>query len=69
MKCHECARAGRQTAAVSGCRFCMVGLCKDHLVASFQGATVPQYGCEDHPERAFPARSLEGNRPIVTIAA
>ena len=50
MICHECAREGLTTAAISHCRFCFVGLCKDHLVASFHRDTVPQYGCDHHPE-------------------
>lgn len=57
MTCHECAREGGTTAAVGHCRFCLVGLCKDHLVASFRGRTVPQYGCDHHPELAFPRLS------------
>ena len=44
---------GLTAGAIGHCRFCLVGLCKDHLVASFRGATIPQYGCEHHPERAF----------------
>lgn len=68
MKCHECARIGRDVAAMSGCRFCNVGLCKNHLVASFQGATIPQYCCEHYLERAFPARPLEAGRPLARMA-
>jgi len=68
MMCHECARTGRRVAAVSACRFCQVGLCKDHLVASFQGATVPQCGCEHHPERPFHAAARDGDRSLVAVA-
>lgn len=69
MNCHECARVGRDVAAVSGCRFCKVGLCKDHLVASFQSATVPQYGCEHHPERPFHTVARGGDRTFVAVGA
>ena len=69
MICHECARDGLTAAAIGHCRFCLVGLCKDHLVASFRGATVPQYGCEHHPERAFETGSREGSRPAPVHAA
>ena len=54
MNCHECARTGADQVAVSICRFCSVGLCKEHLVAAFHARTIPQYGCDHHPERAFP---------------
>ncbi len=54
MDCHECARAGTERIAVATCRFCSVGLCKDHLVEAFHSRTIPQYGCEHHPERPFP---------------
>ena len=54
MDCHECARTGTELTAVAVCRFCSVALCKDHLVEAFHGRTVPQYGCDHHPERPFP---------------
>ncbi len=41
MICHECAREGLTAAAIGHCRFCFVGLCKDHLVASFRGDDGP----------------------------
>lgn len=69
MICHECARDGLTTAALSECRFCSVGLCKDHLVASFQGQTIPQYGCDHHPERAFTSQPREAMRPTPAHAA
>ena len=69
MICHECARDGLTAAAIGHCRFCLVGLCKDHLVASFHGATVPQYGCPHHPERAFETVSRESSRPAPHHAA
>ncbi len=69
MICHECAREGLTTAAIGHCRFCLVGLCKDHLVASFHAATIPQYGCEHHPERAFDPRAQERTGPAPVRAA
>ncbi len=69
MICHECAREGLTTAAVSHCRFCFVGLCKDHLVASFHGDTVPQYGCDHHPERVFAPQRRLAARPAPAQAA
>ncbi len=53
MDCHECARTGTERTAVAVCRFCSVALCKDHLVAAFHSRTIPQYGCQHHPERPF----------------
>jgi len=53
MLCHECGRVGRQRPAVAQCRFCLVGLCKPHLVAAREEAPVPQYACRHHPERPF----------------
>lgn len=60
MLCHECARRAEQTAAVGLCRFCLIGLCKDDLVASSRPAVVPLYGCQHHPVRPF---IDEGPRP------
>lgn len=37
MHCHECARGMIEEVAVGHCRFCLVGLCKNHLVDSFRG--------------------------------
>jgi hypothetical protein len=68
MICHECARDGLPTAAVRHCRFCFVGLRKDHLVASFHGDTVTQYGCDHHPERAFTPQA-HAARPAPVHAA
>ena len=69
MICHECAREGLTIAAISHCRFCFVSLCKDHLVVSLHGETVPQYGCEHHPEQAFSAQPREAARPAPVRAA
>ena len=69
MICHECAREGLTAAAVSHCRFCFVGLCKDHLVAAFHGETVPQYGCDHHPERAFARSRARPPDPLPHAAA
>jgi hypothetical protein len=50
MLCHECAMAGEERPAVALCKFCQVGLCKEHLVALYQRpATVPQYSCNHNP--------------------
>jgi len=57
MKCHECARDGRDEFAVAQCRFCLVGLCKRHLVESFKGTTYPQYGCTHNPQQPFAVRA------------
>jgi hypothetical protein len=58
MLCHECLRTAVQTPAIGTCRFCQVGLCKPHLMASFRSRIVPQYACDHHPERSFaPANS------------
>jgi hypothetical protein len=56
MRCHECARGLVEEVAIGQCRFCLVGLCKDHLVDSFRGAVVPCYGCEHRPELAYADR-------------
>ena len=69
MICHECAREGLTTAAISHCRFCFVGLCNEHLVASFHGDTVPRYGCDHHPEQASTPQSREAARPAPLHAA
>lgn len=66
MRCHECARDHRDEAAVAHGRFCLIGLCKLHLVASFRSATVPQHGCDHHPERPFP-ESAVGFRPLQAV--
>jgi Uncharacterized protein conserved in archaea (DUF2180). len=59
MLCHECLRTGVKTPAIGTCRFCQVGLCKPHLVASFHPRNFPQYACDRHPERSFaPANGL-----------
>lgn len=57
MNCHECARIGVERLAIGLCRSCSVGLCKDHLVASFQGPVFPRYGCDHEPSRAFARRA------------
>ena len=54
MNCHECARSEIERPAVGLRRFCFVGVCKVHLVASFRSNTVPQYGCSHDPGREFP---------------
>ena len=65
MMCHECARGSTEVPGLGQCRFCLVSLCKDHLVGSGQSAAVPQYGCEHHPERPFTSEeSREVGRPV-----
>ncbi len=66
MNCHECARDGIEQTATAECRFCHVGLCKTHLVASYQSAVFPQYACDHHPERPFAASPA---RPVRHLAA
>ena len=57
MLCHECCGNGLETPAVGLCRFCLIALCKAHLVALYQQpATVPQLRCSHTPARAFPAQ-------------
>jgi hypothetical protein len=65
MNCHECARAGIERSAIGLCRFCSVGLCKDHLVASYVSSVWPKYACDHDPDRAFagPARPSERSEP------
>jgi len=50
MLCHECLMAGGREPAVGLCRFCLVGLCKPHLVELFRLApSAPQYACRHTP--------------------
>ncbi len=57
MLCHECSGKGLETPAVALCRFCLIALCKAHLVALYQHpATVPQLHCSHTPARAFTAQ-------------
>lgn len=63
MLCHECARRSEQKPAVGLCRFCLVGLCKDDLVAASRPLVVPQYGCEHSPERPFVDESPRPREP------
>jgi hypothetical protein len=59
MLCHECAMAGEERLAVALCKFCYVGLCKEHLMALYQEpATVPQFSCRHNP-------AGHPNRPIL----
>lgn len=59
MLCHECAMVGVERQAVALCKFCSVGLCKEHLMALYQQPpSVPQYSCwhnpAGRPERPIP---------------
>ena len=65
MLCHECAREDGQEPAVAACRFCLIGLCKCHLVATFATVLGAQYACDHHPERPFPRASRAEQRPLV----
>ncbi len=66
MRCHECAREGREQAAVAICHYCSVGLCKAHLVASYRTQVVPEYSCEHHPGRPFeaPVQAPRDREPV-----
>jgi hypothetical protein len=76
--CHECARRSIVTPALGQCRFCLVSLCKDHLVEAFQSDVVPRYGCNHRPDLPFdgqpsqkvgrPARVL-GTTRVVRVPA
>ena len=57
MLCHECGIAGVERTAVGLCRFCLVGLCKEHLVDAYHPALFPQYACSHHPGRPRRAAS------------
>jgi hypothetical protein len=56
MRCHECARGMIEEVAVGQCSFCLVGLCKNHLVDSFRGGRRPTL-CMRAPSRAGVCRS------------
>jgi Uncharacterized protein conserved in archaea (DUF2180) len=59
MLCHECLMNGKVRQAVGVCKFCYVGLCKEHLMALYsQPPTVPQYSCR-HDPAGRPIRPLE----------
>jgi hypothetical protein len=59
MLCHECLILGEERPAVALCKFCQVGLCKQHLVALYrEPATVPQYSCQHNPA-GLPGRGIE----------
>lgn len=62
MMCHECAMVGEERPAVALCKFCYVGLCKEHLMALYhEPRTVPQYSCRHDP-------AGRPNRPIFAEA-
>ena len=63
MICHECARDAAERPAVAVCRFCMVGLCKQHLVELYRDArTFPQLTCHHQPGAPFEAGRAMGSR-------
>jgi hypothetical protein len=50
---------GKAKAAVALCKFCSVGLCKEHLMELYRRpVTVPQYTCH-HDPAGRPNRPLE----------
>jgi hypothetical protein len=60
MICHECARRSIEAPGVGLCRYCLVSLCKDHLVESLRSRVVPQYTCDHRPECAFESADSRG---------
>jgi hypothetical protein len=59
MLCHECMMAGEERPAVALCKFCQVGLCKEHLVALYrEPAMAPQYSCHHNPA-GLPRRAID----------
>ena len=68
MNCHECAATGVARTADAICRFCSVGLCKDHLVASFHSTTATLYACDHHPEQPYSARTVPVREDAVAAA-
>ena len=70
MLCHECAAAATERPAVAVCRFCFVGLCKQHLVELFGARrTAPQYACTHRAAEPWPARGIQQPAEIGTAAA
>ncbi len=62
--CHECARRSIARPGLGQCRFCLVSLCKDHLVEALQSEVVPPFACNHRPERPFDSQpSHKGGRP------
>jgi hypothetical protein len=54
--CHECARRSVMAPGLGQCRFCLVSLCKAHLVESLQSGVVPRYACDHRPDLPFDRR-------------
>lgn len=65
MVCHECLMSGRAAEwATALCKFCLVALCKTHLVELYRDPpTVPQYSCRHRPSLA------PGGKPAAHRAA
>jgi hypothetical protein len=62
--CHECARRSILTPGLGQCRFCLVSLCKDHLVEALRSDVVPRYACSHRPDIPFDSRpSTKVGRP------
>ena len=51
--CHECARQSVVMPGLGQCRFCLVSLCKVHLVESLKSDVVPRYACDHRPDLPF----------------
>ncbi len=59
MLCHECLMNGKAQEAVAVCKFCFVGLCKEHLMLLYSDPpTMPQFACRHNPA-GRPSRPLE----------
>ena len=63
MYCHECAAKGVDRPALGVCRYCFVGLCKEHIIGSYQGRIFPRFSCEHRPWDAF-AVSVRALKPV-----
>ena len=63
MICHECVMTGESVPAVGLCKFCLVGLCKLHLVELFRRpTTVPLCACRHTPAQ-YPVGGSWDERP------
>lgn len=58
MLCHECAAEATDRPAVAVCKFCFVGLCKEHLVEFFGETTAPQFTCAHRAGEPWAVRAM-----------
>ena len=67
MICHECLMNDLPSeTATALCKFCMVALCKTHLMELYRDPpSVPQYACRHQPASA-PGRQPAGRRARLT---